>query len=268
MNNLLAANRMRIMKSKFFWFGMHLGLVWGTLYLIIVLRDATSPSALPYTTTTPFILMEAFTLTAVFCPFFCSLFIGTDYSDGTLRNKILAGHSRSSIYLTNFISVFLANLWIALVCTLLILLSLLLPEYSVDQPVRLLFFYFCGVLNIASFSGLFTLISMLIDNKTTAVIICLGTYIASTSLSQILVSFVLPYYYQSLDTSRPPEWMLFLCSFLPTGTHLQLTRTFYADGLLNVDGLSNLPRLAVYSVFFTAITLICGIALFQKKDLK
>lgn len=70
MNNLLAANRMRIMKSKFFWFGMHLGLVWGTLYLIIVLRDATSPSALPYTTTTPFILMEAFTLTAVFCPFF------------------------------------------------------------------------------------------------------------------------------------------------------------------------------------------------------
>ena len=33
-----------------------------------------------------------------------SLFIGTDYSDGTIRNKIIIGQSRNSIYAANLVT--------------------------------------------------------------------------------------------------------------------------------------------------------------------
>lgn len=41
---------------------------------------------------------------------FCSLFIGTEYSDGTIRNKLIMGYSRQKIYCANLIVCIIANL--------------------------------------------------------------------------------------------------------------------------------------------------------------
>lgn len=49
------------------------------------------------------ILFEETTFIALIAAVFMGLFIGTEYSTGTIRNKLTAGHSRTAVYLANLI---------------------------------------------------------------------------------------------------------------------------------------------------------------------
>ena len=56
-----------------------------------------------------FVLMSGVVLSA-----FCSLFVGAEYSDGTIRNKIAVGHSRAAVYLANLVTCSAAGVLICL----------------------------------------------------------------------------------------------------------------------------------------------------------
>lgn len=49
---------------------------------------------------------------------FISLFVGSEYSDGTMRNKVAVGHTRFSIYLSNFIACSIASIFSVLLISL------------------------------------------------------------------------------------------------------------------------------------------------------
>ena len=53
-------------------------------------------------------------LIGVLSAIFCSLFLGVEYGDGTMRNKIIAGHKRTDIYLSNLITNLSASLLMCL----------------------------------------------------------------------------------------------------------------------------------------------------------
>lgn len=95
---------------------------------------------------------------------FISLFLGVEHSDGTLRNKITAGHSRTSIFFSFFTvsavgCLVLTALWAGAGLAGLKWLSF---SYGWDTYALLMVTAACGAL---FFAALFTTMSMLIPNK-------------------------------------------------------------------------------------------------------
>lgn len=116
------------------------------------------------------------TLSAVIMVFavFVSIFLGTEYGDGTIRNKIIAGHTRNHIYLSQFIVSAAACLTIYLV-TLGISAPLgFLLLGGTEMPLPAIFLY-CGTgaLMCVTDAALFTLITMTVGNKSAGAVICL-----------------------------------------------------------------------------------------------
>ena len=115
MHKLLHANALRLRKSKCFWLGI----------LFCVLMGGSSPLMSYIDMKTVQERYDAYIIhldggcfsIAVFigimAAIFAALFIGTEYSDGTMRNKIIVGRTRPAIYLANLLTVVGATtLWL------------------------------------------------------------------------------------------------------------------------------------------------------------
>ena len=88
---------------------------------------------------------------------------GTEYSDGTIRNKLIIGHSRYSVYFANLIT--------AIACVTAMFVSFTVPVLTVGLPclglpdaetVRILV---AGYVTLLAFCSLFTMISTVYSNK-------------------------------------------------------------------------------------------------------
>lgn len=100
MKNLLSAEFLRLFKNKLYWFLSAAAFVFGAaiqvyIYLGTVRYDIE-----------PKISMGLFAIGMVIgfvAAIFVGLFVGTEYSNGTLRNKMINGKSRTSIYFSKYI---------------------------------------------------------------------------------------------------------------------------------------------------------------------
>ena len=121
---------------------------------------------------------------AVFVPILLSLitalFIGSDYSDGTMRNKLIVGHKRHCIYLANLIVITAAGILMSISYILQhTVLGFLLFGGFVTQPSVLLLYTGVNFALMIAYSSLFVLTSMLSQSK------------ANTTAMCILLAFVL-----------------------------------------------------------------------------
>ena len=95
MSKLLSADFARLKKDKVFWIGMIFMFVLGILSPVMNYIDMNRGGyEIP--------LESSFFVYAIYIGIllsaFCSLFVGTEYSDGTIRNKIVIGHGRIQVY--------------------------------------------------------------------------------------------------------------------------------------------------------------------------
>ena len=210
---------------------------------------------------------------------FSSLFLGTEYSDGTIRNKLIIGHSRLSVYFANLIT----NIIVAILLCISYLLSIVTVGFMLlgtfTFPIDKGLLMFLGtLLLIIAFCSIFTLISMVCTSKAaTAVISILGVLALLITAALIGARLDTPAFQDSFTYSdktgvqfneqQPnPKFLTgtkrivyeSVYDILPTGQSLQYT-------MLKAVHLWQMP---LYSMLIVFLTTAIGVRLFKKKDLK
>ncbi|MFD2114227.1 ABC transporter permease subunit [Paenibacillus yanchengensis] len=277
MNKLLAANFTRLWKNKLWYVGIIVMFGWAVIMLVSTDRTNAEVPVLE-----DFFFQYA-PVIGLFCAVFTSMFIGTEYHDGTIRNKIIVGHTRPAIYVANLIVCTVAGLimvavWIAVMLAIGIpLLGLFASSLSI-----ILAYVGITVVMIAAFVSIFTLVGMLSQNKAGA---------AVTTLLLLFVLFFVASYFNnklhepemygggptvsevdgeiSMEMSEPeqnPDYVEgnkrkiyeFIVTFLPTGQGIMMS---------NMSAV-RLPLLPLYSLVIVFATTACGVFLFRRKDIK
>lgn len=267
MFELLSANGIRLKKSKSFWIGLCVTVGYCTFLLIMNYMEKVSYIGNSIIQINWY-LLSPFSIISFFCPIFCSIFIGTEYSDGTMRNRLIVGHTRKNIYLANFITVCFANIIITLASSIvIILLGTGLLGWHMTNPSLFLLSYFSGVMMLIAFAGFFTLLAMIIHNKTTATVACIIIFLLSYIAAGVIRRLVFSFYngesisdvFSVLSNDMISQPVLeFFYDFIPMGQCLQITS----------NSVFHPFRLPLYSLLFATITVICGILAFGKRDVK
>jgi hypothetical protein len=273
MNKLLAANFARLKKDKVFWIGAAFMFASGIFGVIMKLIND------PKATADQLVLIFP-VLIGIVSAAFCSLYIGTEYSDGTIRNKLIVGHTRNDVYLANFITCSAAGI-IMCISYIAAVAALGFPLLGLSErsmwPVAVLILV-AFVMVIATVA-LFTLLCMLNQNKATAAVICILFVVALLILaSMINARLDEPQYYdnymftdsgvstktagqevnpQYLTGMKREIYQLFL-DFLPTGQAIELSS----------QSAPHLWQMPLYSLLIMFVSTGGGLLCFRKKDLK
>ncbi|MBO5072958.1 MAG: ABC transporter permease subunit [Eubacterium sp.] len=276
MSRLLTVHFSRMWKNKLFWGEMLFMFVLGIFCVITVYRARLEGSQMGLDATLQGYPMMIGFLSALFC----GVFGGTEYSDGTIRNKLIAGHTRWSDYLSSLI-VHSAQILLCLFSFLLADLALGLPllgGFVIDE--RILLMLAGSIVTMLAFSAIFTLISMLCQNKTTGVCICLILFCVMFFMAMdIAQRLEEPEYYEGYtymtdagvteheDAQPNPNYLTgtkreayeFLQDFLPCNQMYQYTM---------MHSEIDTRRLMLYSLSIIIVVTAAGIFVFRKKDVK
>lgn len=276
MRKLLRANFSRLMKDKLFWILMVSEVFLGGLFPVLHYIDNVDEKA-------GWTQEYSFFIFAIFVPMMISvvssLFIGTEYSDGTMCNKLIVGHGRSRIYAANLIT----NMETAfLLCAAFMVSHIcvgtpLLGWFEADMK-KIIVYVLVSLMMTGACTSIFTLISMLCSNKAYSVAGCI-LLIFFLLFMGIRITSALnePEYYSAYsytengvtvaeDEERNPNYLSgtkrevfeFLNEFLPGGQMLKLST-------MKVD---HLGRSAVYDGIILVVMTGCGLLVFRRKDLK
>ncbi len=275
MRKLLSANFMRLKKAGSFWMGFLFMFATGVLFPVIRYTDMKKSGYIN-------ILDNGFFGCALFIGIaiavFVSLFIGTEYSDGTIRNKVVVGQKRLAIYISNGITSAVVGLFMCV--------AFFLPYLAIGIPllgffaadIKLVMFTALTVFFLAiAYSSVFTLFTMLCQNKAIVSVVCIlfafGCLMAGTLLNIMLEAPKTIPTYTMGENNEPilkeepnPKYL--------EGTKRELVQTIYdiVPGGQAIQCVSmefvNPSVLPVYSVIITGIATATGVLLFRKKGLK
>lgn len=171
MSRLIYANMVRMIKSKIFWIS-EIFLTGYSIFAYAMAAVNVRNLGMATDGWTVYFFNEMLfihVVMAVLIPFF----IGVEYSDGTVRNKISVGHKRTDIYLANVIVCYAAG---AVQFFTYSAVSALSALFFVGKPAltsmgQIPWRVGCSLIVILVYTAFYSLVAMLDSNKTRAVVV-------------------------------------------------------------------------------------------------
>lgn len=276
MRNLLSAGFSRLWRNKIFLCSL---VLMPASLIALMLHQYRNGQVYDVSVVLDSFPTGCFLFIGCFAAVFSALFLGTEYSDGVIRNKLIAGHSRDAIYLASLCCCIVFSL---LVCAASVVGVFVagFPLFGLPADWPLLFKRFgCGILLIASFCALFTLPAMLIRSKAVLSVFNTICFFGLLFLAIYIMvrletkEFMEPSYAMMLDGKYIPGENIpnpdylrgtmravfeFFGEFLPTGQSFHISQ---------LPQLSHPLRLCLYSLVVTVLTTSAGLFAFRRKDI-
>lgn len=277
MRKLIAANFFRFRKDRFSWCVVGVIVI---LSLVNVFNSAGSCEAMAargYIRSLDDYYFGQAPLIGAYLVLLISMFLGTEFSEGTIRNKLCVGHKRNQIFLSNFISCVFATIVLTAVW---LLTSALL--FGMIGPLEMEVSEFVGYIFVAmgftvSFAALYTVIGSLSSNKAMTVIYTFAVFIIFAMAASALYDRLCePEMNQGMTLvgtqlveMEPTPNPLHLSGLIRTVCEVALELLPTGQALLLSDVAIEYPvRAIALSAVFTTVTLLVGSMLFRRKDIK
>ena len=282
MTNLISAGLARLWKAKIFLFSVVFMFLISVLVIINQYR-----TSLDYGLTLSLnnIIFGYTLIIGIVAAAFSSLFLGAEYSDGTIRNKLVAGHTRAAIYCSNLIVTIIAALLMS-AAYLIAVFAFGMPligalDLSDIGPLAFAATIFGSIAMICAVCAILTAISMLISNKAVAAIVSifvmLGILLFAIEVESRLLApeFYSPFTIVSSDENGPmelaqetvenPQYLRgaerrvyeYIFDILPAGQALQYARM----------GAVHLWQMPLYSLAIVLLFTLFGYTVFRKKNI-
>ena len=288
MIKLLRAGFFRLKKESMFWL-----FIFATILVVGYKLLRTSHNVL-----LDKVLNDYIIFIGLFIAMFVSIFVGKEHSEGIIRNKIIVGHSRNAIYLTNLIISVIASVLCEFIYSLFMFFIGSHIYGKLQMPIsQLLMIILNIVLVIITYCSIFNLISHICSEVTISVIICVISFIIMLVLEMAIGQIATqPKYITSSTLEDGKEIILSkepnpnypgddIVNFaktidllFPQGQAFQLSHEVYGywakdkEQIYNKEeieeAIKKLYTMPIYSLIVIAITNVSGLYLFSKKELK
>ena len=224
--------------------------------------------------------LQACILPVLLFAVFAAYLWGTDYEYGTLRNKLICGHTREEVYFSNLLLTICAGLSTALIWLIVngMLGIPLLGTASLNLSLgEMAFYIFSSLLMVVALSSVCWLLASLAENKNSATLLCLGAVAAMVIIGMLLYDrFAEPELLDGWmwsDTDPTVRWhpqnIKFIGGTFRILLEFLICLTPGGQGvILCEEGVEHLIFLPLCSAFVIFSTSLIGSRSFKKKNLK
>lgn len=258
MINLLRVDFYRMYRKKWLWAAVT------AMVFVAVAFCIMQHTAMDYVVALDRVVFLPMTFYGIAMAALAGIFIGDDFDDGVIRNKIIAGRTRASIYLSNLLTCQAAGITVYLLTTT-VALGVGINWFEVNvTAAQIVFFTALGTLTCLAYCSIYSMISTLTGNKSHAIAICMALsffllflclHTNETLVQKEIVDGVSnPHYVQGV---KRIVYEL-LHDINPTGQVAQLSAMSFL----------NPARFILVDVVLIPVTTAVGIWRFHKKDIK